>query len=257
MQRMQQGLDNGEFELYYQPKVDLATGQVVGAEALIRWNHPERGLLLPGEFLNDIQNSELEIRLGEWVIDAALGQLMQWYEQGFTMDVAVNIASCHLQYEGFVKYLKRKLGEYPNLPAGCLHIEILETAALEDFVAVTEIIETCRLLGACFALDDFGTGYSSLAYLHHLPIDTLKIDQSFVRNMLLDKGNNAIVQGVIALAKAFSLNTVAEGIETMEHFQALRTMGCENGQGFVIARPMPASDFAGWARDNSAKLVTG
>ncbi len=249
MLRIQQGLDNQEFELYYQPKVDLATLQVIGAEALIRWNHPERGLLLPGEFLNDIRNSELEIRLGEWVIDTALSQLMQWCEEGLTMDISVNIAACHLQHEGFVEYLKYRFSEHPNLPAGRLHIEILETAALEDFTEAAQTMEACRVMGARFALDDFGTGYSSLTYLHRLAVDTLKIDQSFVHDMLVDKGDNAIVQGVIALAKAFNLKTVAEGIETMEHFDALLAMGCESGQGYGIARPMPASDFSGWARN--------
>ncbi len=255
MLRIQHGLDNQEFELYYQPKVDLSTRQVVGAEALIRWNHPERGLLLPGEFLNNIGNSELEISLGEWVIDTALNQLMQWCEAGFAMDVAVNIAANHLQSEEFVDYLEHTFTGYPNLPSGRLYIEILETAALEDFAEVTATMEACRMMGTRFALDDFGTGYSSLTYLHRLPVDTLKIDQSFVRDMLVDKGDNAIVQGVIALAKAFGLKTVAEGIETMEHFEALLAMGCESGQGYGIARPMPVSALIGWARNSGVYFL--
>ncbi|TAK62968.1 GGDEF domain-containing response regulator [Methylobacter sp.] len=255
MLRIQQGLDKQEFELYYQPKVDLSTREVVSVEALIRWNHPERGLLLPGEFLTDIRNSELEIRLGEWVIDTALGQLMQWCKEGLILDISVNIDACHLQYEGFVEYLKHRFNAHPGLPSGRLHIEILETAALEDFTTVTATIEACRVMGTRFALDDFGTGYSSLTYLHRLPIDTLKIDQSFVRDMLVDKGDNAIVQGVIALAKAFGLKTVAEGIETMEHFEALLAMGCESGQGYGIARPMPVSDLIRWARNSDVYFL--
>ncbi len=257
MLRIQQGLDNQEFELYYQPKVDLSTRQLVGAEALIRWNHPERGLLLPGEFLSDIRNSELEISLGEWVINTALGHLAQWCEQGITMDVAVNIAACHLQSEEFVKCLERTFTGYPGLPSGHLYIEILETAALEGFTEVTATMEACRMMGTRFALDDFGTGYSSLTYLHRLPVDTLKIDQSFVRDMLVDKGDKAIVQGVIALAQAFGLKTVAEGIETMEHFDALLAMGCESGQGYGIARPMPVADFVAWARNCSVRSLSG
>lgn len=241
--RIQQGLDNHEFELYYQPNVNLSTRQVFGAEALIRWNHPERGLLLPSEFLSDIRDSALEIRLGEWVIGTALDQLMQWCLEGFAMDVSVNIVACHLQSEGFVEYLERTFAGYPNLPPGRLHIEILETAALEDFAAISTTMEACRMMGVRFALDDFGTGYSSLSYLQRLPIDTLKIDQSFVRDMLVDKGDNAIVHGIIVLANAFGLKTVAEGIETLEQFDALLAMGCESGQGHVIAQPMPASDF--------------
>ncbi|TAN66273.1 MAG: response regulator [Methylobacter sp.] len=243
MLRIEQGLDNQEFEFYYQPKVDLVTRKVVCAEALIRWNHPERGLLLPDDFLNNICHSELEIRLGEWAIDTALSQLMQWREAGFAMDVSVNIAACHLQSEGFVEYLERSLAGYPELPVGCLHIEILETAAIEDFAKVSATMEACRLKGVRFALDDFGTGYSSLSYLHSLPVDTLKIDQSFVRDMLVDKGDKAIVQAIIVLAKTFGLSTVAEGIETMEQFDALLVMGCEFGQGYAIASPMSAAAF--------------
>ncbi len=142
MLRIQQGLDNREFELYYQPKVELSTRQVVGAEALIRWNQPERGLLLPGEFLNDIRNSELEIRLGEWVIDTALNQLMQWRAAGLNLEISINIAACHLQYEGFVEHLKHRFNEHPNLPSCHLHIEILETAALEDFAEAIEIMDS-------------------------------------------------------------------------------------------------------------------
>ncbi len=243
MLRIQEGLDNDEFELYYQPKVNLCTRKVVGAEALIRWNHPERGLLLPNAFLNDIRNSELEIKVGEWVIETALAKLMEWCEADFSINVSVNIAACHLQSTGFVQYLEKTICLYPDLPFERLHIEILETAALEDFSVVASTIKACRHLGVLFSLDDFGTGYSSLSYLHHLPIDTLKIDQTFVRDMLVDKGDNAIVKGVIAISKAFELNTVAEGIETMEHFHALHALGCEFGQGYAIARPMPASVF--------------
>ncbi len=243
MLRIQQGLVNDEFELYYQPIVDLSTRQVVGAEALIRWNHPERGLLLPGVFLNDIRNSELEIRVGEWVIDSALSRLMQWSKKGFSVSVSVNIAACHLQSDNFLNFLEQAFMRYPDLPAGRLHIEILETAALEDVATVAATIKACRVLGVFFSLDDFGTGYSSLTYLHHLPVDTIKIDQTFVRDMLVDKGDNAIVKGVIALSKAFEISMVAEGIESMEHFHALYALGCEYGQGYAIARPMPAALF--------------
>ncbi|MGZ4960571.1 MAG: GGDEF/EAL domain-containing response regulator [Methylomonas sp.] len=247
--RIDQGLESEEFELYYQPKVDLINRELVGAEALIRWNHPERGLLLPGEFLHEIHNTELESKLGEWVLDAALRQCTQWFDAGMELDVSVNIAGHHLQSQGFVEYMKHMFTAYPNMPPGNLHIEILETAALEDFAKVTATIEACRELGARFALDDFGTGYSSLTYIQRLPIDTLKIDYSFVRDMLVDKGDNAIVQGVIALAKAFGQKTVAEGIETLAHLQALLAMGCEFGQGFGIARPMAAPDFMVWAQN--------
>jgi diguanylate cyclase (GGDEF)-like protein/PAS domain S-box-containing protein len=255
-QRIQLGLDKQEFELYYQPKVDLISKQVTGVEALLRWNHPERGLLVPGEFLNDIRNLELEIRLGEWVLDTALKQFMLWCEAGFTMDISVNISARHLQSKGFVEYLESTLVRYPKLPVGRLQIDILEIAAFENFADVASIMNNCRKLGARFNLDDFGTGYSSLAYLHLLPVDTLKIDKYFVRDILVDKDGNTMVKGIIALAKAFGLKAVAEGIETMEHFDALVAMGCESGQGYGIARPMKVFDFGRWAKNSSDYLLS-
>jgi diguanylate cyclase (GGDEF)-like protein/PAS domain S-box-containing protein len=253
--RLQQGLESEEFELYYQPIINLASRQIVGAEALIRWNHPERGLLLPGAFLHDISHPKQEIQMGEWVIQAALRQLAQWRANGLLLDISVNIAASHLQSKGFADHLRQACARHPTLSGARLHIEILESAALEDFPAATAAIEACRQIsGAQFALDDFGTGYSSLAYLHRLPIDALKIDQSFVRDMLTDPGDNAIVQGIIALAKAFGIKTVAEGMETPAHCQALLELGCQFGQGYGIARPMPASQLPSWIKAWEAGL---
>ena len=240
------GLLNSQFELYYQPKVDMRSKRLVGAEALIRWRHPERGLLLPAEFLRPIVNSEIDIKIGDWVIATALDQARQWQLAGLNIEVSINISAHHLESPSFVEKLQQQLSRYPDLPAGRLQIEVLETTALEDVAQVSKIIEACRSIGVGFALDDFGTGYSSLLYLSHLPVDTLKIDQSFVRSMLEEKGDKAIVQGIIALARAFERNTVAEGIETADHFMALLDMGCDIGQGYGIARPMPASDLSTW-----------
>src|SRR5208337_2869952 len=145
-----------------------------------------------------------------------------------------------------VEKLKQQLTRYPDMLPGKLQIEVLETVALKDIAIVRGLIESCRKLGVGFALDDFGTGYSSLSYLSSLPVDALKIDQSFVRDMLEDKGDMAIVQGIIALARAFDRQTVAEGIETKEHYQVLLDMGCELGQGYGIARPMPANELTSW-----------
>jgi len=246
-----QGLLDGEFELFYQPKVHMGNGELVGAEALIRWRNPKRGLLSPAEFLPCLENSELENIIGEWVIDTALAQLERWHQTGQPLEISVNIAAGHLQSEGFMGRLSGKLAEYPALHTSALQIEILETAALADIPRVAGIIETCAGLGVRFALDDFGTGYSSLAYLRRLPADTLKIDQTFVRDMLTDSGDHAIVQGIIALAKAFDRKIVAEGVETDEHCRALLELGCDIGQGYGIARPMPAGEFAEWRRRRS------
>ena len=247
--RIEQGLQGGEFELFYQPKIELVSGNVMGVEALIRWHHPERGLLLPAEFLPFIEDSDLEIRLGEWVMDTALTQIDIWYREGLIVEVSINISARHLQSPNFVEILERKLARYPDLPRDKLQIEVLETAALEDIPQSAEIIEACRKLGVNFALDDFGTGYSSLAYLCKLSAHTLKIDQSFVRGMLTNEGDRAIVQGIIALAKTFGCKTVAEGMEAPELNHVLNELGCMYGQGFGIAHPMPSAEFLMWHKN--------
>jgi diguanylate cyclase (GGDEF)-like protein/PAS domain S-box-containing protein len=246
LRRLTQALADNEFELYYQPKVDMRSYQLVGAEALIRWNHPERGVLSPAEFLHAVEGTTLEIELGDWVVATALTQLEAWQRARLTMELSINISARHLQANDFAWKLKRKMLRHTDLPKGSLQIEVLETAALGDIPRVSDTIERCRKIGVSFALDDFGTGYSSLSYLGRLPVDTLKIDQSFIRDMLDDKGDRAIVQGVIALARAFDRKIVAEGVETEELFHALVEMGCECGQGYGIARPMPASALPVW-----------
>ena len=172
----------------------------------------------------------------------------QWHAEGLDLNVSVNIAAAHLQSEGFVDILRRRLVRHSGLRPGQFQIEILETAALEDLPAANGVIEDCAALGVGLALGDFGTGYSSLSYLRMIPADTLKIDPSFVRDMLVDKGDYSIVQGVIAMARAFGRATVAEGVETLGHFRALEEMGCTIGQGYGIARPMPAGEAARWCR---------
>ncbi len=247
LKSIRQALENNQFELHYQPKVNLRTRQLVGVEALIRWRHPERGILPPSAFLHHIENTDLDIEIGEWVIAASLAQIDHWRKAELKIDVSINISGYHLESSNFVEKLQKQMARHPNYSFGELQIEVLETVALNDINVVREIINSCRQLGVGFALDDFGTGYSSLSYLSGLPVDVLKIDQSFVRDMLTDKGDRAIVQGIIALAKAFERQTVAEGIETAAHYQALLEMGCELGQGYAIARPMPASELVNWS----------
>jgi diguanylate cyclase (GGDEF)-like protein/PAS domain S-box-containing protein len=246
-------LEHKQFELHYQPKINLRTKELMGVEGLIRWRHPERGLLSPAEFMRYIENTGMDIEVGQWVTATALDQIGQWRKQGIDIEISINISGYHLESPGFVEKLKDQLGRYPDMPFGKLQIEVLETVALNDINIVHDIIGACHELGVGFALDDFGTGYSSLSYLSGLPVDVLKIDQSFVRDMLEDKGDRAIVQGIIALAQAFERQTVAEGIETDAQYQMLLDMGCELGQGYAIARPMPASDIAKW-RTNGGKL---
>lgn len=247
LQQIRSALERGEFELYYQPKVNLRTREMVGVEALIRWNHPERGVLLPGVFLRTIENTELEIELGEWVIRTALAQIKAWRKMGREVKVSINISAYQLQSAHFVAKLKAQVDAYCQ--EGCknyLQIEVLETAALDDVEVVGTIIHACREFGVSFALDDFGTGYSSLKYLSYFDLDTLKIDQSFVHDMMIEKGDRAIVQAIIALTQSFGREVVAEGVENEAQYQALLGMGCEVGQGFGIARPMLAADLIGW-----------
>jgi diguanylate cyclase (GGDEF)-like protein len=244
-------LDNHQFVLYYQPKVNMRTGSVVGVEALIRWQHPERGLLNPIEFLPVIENSPMSIELGEWVIDRALTQISQWQAMGIKLHVStsVNIAAVQLQQPDFTDKLTTLLAAHPDVEPRYLELEVLETSALDDIHDVSTIMHDCIALGVKFALDDFGTGYSSLTYLRRLPASLIKIDQTFVRDMLNDADDLAIVEGVIALAKSFKRDVIAEGVETIEHGTALLQLGCELAQGYGIAKPMPASDIPAWITD--------
>ncbi|MDP2833527.1 MAG: EAL domain-containing protein [Pseudomonadota bacterium] len=245
-ERIRLALENQEFELFYQPQVNMRSGKVVGAEALIRWRHPERGLLIPAAFLPVIENTELDIVLGEWVLQQALGQLADWRKQGLEITVSVNISAQHIQCPDFLEKLMACLAAHPEVSPRHLELEILETAALEDLERVSEVIRTCQKMGSDFALDDFGTGYSSLTYLKHLPVQILKIDQSFVHDMLRDPDDLAIVEGVIALAEAFGRDIVAEGVDSLEAGLLLLQLGCAVAQGYSIARPMPAADLPAW-----------
>jgi diguanylate cyclase (GGDEF)-like protein/PAS domain S-box-containing protein len=245
LERLQTALAHREFVLFYQPKVDMRQGRVIGAEALIRWQHPERGLLSPVEFLPQMAGSELEIALGEWVIDAALAQMARWREAGVDLAVAVNIAPAHLGRADFAARLESILDRHPG-PPGRLQLEVVESAALEDIEHAAALMEDCRRLGVGFALDDFGTGYSSLLYLKRLPVDLVKIDQSFVRDLLTDPNDLAIAEAVIGLAEAFRIPVIAEGVETETIGAALIHLGCPLGQGYGIARPMPAEEMPAW-----------
>jgi diguanylate cyclase (GGDEF)-like protein len=247
VERIRLALENQEFVLHYQPKVNMRSGQIIGAEALIRWQHPEKGLLLPAVFLPVIEDHALAVSIGEWVIDTALTQIELWQAAGLDLKVSVNIGARQLQQSDFVDRLKLILIKHPQVMPGSLELEVLETSALEDIAQVSQVIEACAQIGMMFALDDFGTGYSSLTYLKRLRVAALKIDQSFVRDMLEDPDDLAILQGIIGLAVAFKRDVIAEGVETVEHGSVLLHLGCELAQGYGIARPMPAAQMPQWA----------
>lgn len=246
VERIRRAKTDGELVLYYQPKVNMRTGQFMGAEALIRWLHPERGLLPPGEFLPAIENHPLFVSVGQWVIEAALAQMDAWQRTGLTVPVSVNVGSMQLQDPDFVTRLRGLLDRYPSLQPGSLQLEVLETSAIDAHATASQLIQECQAMGVSFALDDFGTGYSSLTYLKQLPAELLKIDMSFVRGMLEDPEDLAIVEGVLGLSRVFRRGVIAEGVETLAHGEVLLRLGCEQGQGYAIARPMPAHELINW-----------
>lgn len=257
LEEIRQGLEQGEFRLHYQPKVNLVTGRVVGVEALIRWQKPSGEILSPAQFLPALENEDLEIEVGNWVIESALNQVAQWADDDLPLQVSINVSGQQLTSDGFVEKLVESLNRHPTISPELVQLEILESSALHDFTLVSSVMERCRAIGISFALDDFGTGFSSLAYLKHLPATVLKIDQSFVRGMLESSDDLSIISGVVGMAKAFGLQAIAEGVETSEHANLLIRLGCEQAQGYGIARPMPAEDVAGWISDWSPEASWG
>ncbi|MDD2880008.1 MAG: EAL domain-containing protein [Rhodoferax sp.] len=245
--RVSQAIVDNELLLYYQPKVNLRTGDVVGFEALLRWQHPQDGMIPPLSFLPLVEQSDVIVAIGEWVIEQALKQLALWQQQGQTWPVSVNIAARHFQQEDFLPRLQILLACYPQVSASLLEFEILESVALGDVGAMKTLIANCRALGIDFSLDDFGTGYSSLSYLKRIPVQTLKIDQSFVRDMLEDADDRALVESIIHIASLFKLHVIAEGVETQDQGGLLLRLGCDVVQGYGIARPMPAEQVFAWA----------
>lgn len=243
--RIKQALEHHQFVLFYQPKVNLKTQQVIGVEALIRWEHPEDGLIMPSVFLPTIENHPLSVSIGEWVIQAAIEQLSAWGKLNINLPISINIGARQLQQTDFMDKLRGEL-QHAQINPNLLELEILETSALEDLEQASRVIEQCRHLGIRLALDDFGTGYSSLTYLKRLQVNQLKIDQSFVRDMLDDPEDLAILKAVIALASALKREVIAEGVESAAHAHRLLQLGCELAQGYWVARPMPAAAILTW-----------
>ncbi|MGK0247812.1 MAG: diguanylate cyclase (GGDEF)-like protein/PAS domain S-box-containing protein [Oleispira sp.] len=247
IQKISNGFKNNELVLYYQPKVNMKTGRIIGVEALIRWQHPTSGLLNPIDFLPIIEDQTISIDIGEWVINEALTQINRWVQQGVYFPVSVNIEARQLQQHDFTTRLETILAQHPSIDPSALQLELLETSAFGDINDVADIMRKCLELGVNFAIDDFGTGYSSLTYLRRLPADLIKIDQSFVRDMLKNSDDFTIVTGVVGLAASFNREVIAEGVETVAHGKALLKLGCELAQGYGIARPMPANKIIKWS----------
>jgi len=253
LEEIQNALVNNEFRLYYQPKVNMRTGEVFGAEALIRWLHPKEGLIPPLDFLPVIDGTDLEIEVGNWVLNQALQQLADWKKRGIVLEVSINVPSHQLLSSPFIDGLDNALAAHADVESKYLQLEVLESSALGDLDTIRTIITTCQdTLGIHVALDDFGTGYSSLTHMRKLPANIIKIDQSFVRDILSDPDDYAIIKGVIGLANAFNRQIIAEGVETSNHGLLLLKMGCELAQGYSISRPMPAEELPAWLKNYRA-----
>ncbi len=245
---LRRALELGQFVLHYQPQVDLASGRVFGVEALIRWQHPEWGLVPPGKFIPVAEDSGLIVPIGDWVIEEACRQAVAWSRKGLPpLPVAVNLSAL-LFKRGEVESVVSQALAASGLPPAQLELELTESVLISDVESVETRLKGLKALGVKLAIDDFGTGYSSLSYLKRLSVDKLKIDQSFVRDLERHPEDVAIVRAIIQMAKGLGLSTIAEGVETLAMMQQLRTLGCLEGQGYWFAKPMPASVFEDWLR---------
>ncbi len=240
---LEEALEKEEFEVYYQPQVNLSTGQIVGAEALLRWNHPEFGFISPDEFIPLAEESGLIIQLGEWVLREACNQAKVWSNMfPFPFKIAVNLSPYQIIQKGLTEQVKEILKEL-HFPPDLLTLELTENALIKDEIRAQKTIERLKGLGITLAIDDFGTGYSSLSYLQKFPFDVLKIDKSFISNLTDNPQKIAIVSGIIAIAQALNLELVAEGLEGEAELEFLTQKACNLGQGYLFSRPITARDF--------------
>lgn len=246
VERVRQALVNDELRLHFQPKVNMRRGVVVGFEALLRWEHPQNGMVPPREFLPLVEDTDLIIDIGEWVMDQVLSQLHRWQQAGQGWPISINIAARHFQRADFVDRLRQVLARHAQVAPQMLDLEIVESVAIENIQHVSACLKACQALGVQFSLGDFGTGYSSLSYLKRLRTQTIKIDKSFVRDILIDRDDLALTTAVIGLARAFGRQVIAEGLESLEHGELLLRLGCEVAQGYFISRPMPPGEVPGW-----------
>ena len=251
LSELRQALTNDELELHFQPKIDVRSGKVTAAEALIRWRHPTRGMVMPDAFLPLAERSGLIGPLGDWVIEAACKQARAWRDKGLRMRVAINLSAHQMRQGDIVDRIALALETYRIHPS-LLTCEITKTAAMEDTVATQETFRRLGELGTHLSIDDFGTGYSSLSYLRQLPAEELKIDASFVKDVDTSADARAIVDAVVKLAHALGLKVVAEGVETLRQQKALVEMGCDELQGYLFAKPMTARALLMWAMDDRA-----
>ncbi len=245
---LRDAIDARALEVFYQPQAELRTGRVCAAEALVRWRHPERGLLSPDVFLPLIERAGFMPALTTFVLDQALAQCRAWLDAGFELTVAVNLSATNLIDTGLAAQVADLLGRH-RVPAGRLKLEITESNLMSDPDRAQEVIAEVRRLGVGFAIDDFGTGYSSLTYLRQLDVDEIKLDKSFVSSILDNPEDAAIVRSCVDIAGALRLDVVAEGVETVEVWDLLDRFGVQVAQGYLLSRPVPAADLTSWLAD--------
>jgi EAL domain-containing protein (putative c-di-GMP-specific phosphodiesterase class I) len=243
VQDLRRAVDRRELILYYQPKFEAPSGPSIGAEALLRWEHPKRGLIQPDDFIPLAEKTGLIVPIGEWVLDEACRQMREWHDAGRTnWTMAVNLSPVQFGHPSLIEMVKATLERHKLIPH-CLTLEITETTAMHDADASVVILQQLHEMGVRIAIDDFGTGYSSLLYLKRLPASELKIDRGFVRNLAHDSEDRAIVSAIVALGQTLDLKIVAEGVETAAQQEFLTNMGCDSLQGFLFGKPMPPAQF--------------
>jgi EAL domain-containing protein (putative c-di-GMP-specific phosphodiesterase class I) len=241
---LRRALELEQLELHYQPKVDIASGRVRSAEALIRWRHPTRGLVTPGVFIPLAEETGLIVPIGEWVLRRACRQLRTWIDSGMRpVRVAVNLSAKQFRQADLAAVVKSALSE-SNLEPGYLELELTESAVMHDAEKSAATLQVLSTMGVHISIDDFGTGYSSLSYLRRFPLDKLKIDRSFIRDLMMNPDDVSIVRAIISLAHSLRLRVVAEGVETAEQLEFLRNLGCDQYQGFFCSPAVPAEAFA-------------
>jgi EAL domain-containing protein (putative c-di-GMP-specific phosphodiesterase class I) len=246
---LRQALERGEFEVHYQPKVALATGRLTGLEALVRWRHPQRGLVAPTAFIPLAEESGLIRAIGQWVLEEACRQTRSWREQmpDVALSTSVNLSACQLRQPTLLADVARALRESGVDPC-CIELEMTESVAMEDAETTITLLQQLKALGVHLAIDDFGTGYSSLGYLQRFPVDVLKIDRAFVAGLRPDNAHASIVDAVVSLGHALGLTVVAEGMETAEESHQVHALGCDLAQGYYFAKPLPREQAEAYIR---------
>lgn len=251
-QAIKNALEMSEFIVHYQPKVNMKSGEVVGVEALIRWNSPQQGIIYPDDFLPIVDNRPLMNEIDKWVFNEALKQLSTWANEGLDIKISINISAYTFKQKNFISIIDEIIAAYPTPKPFSIDIEILESNSLHDIQEVQKIIEQLHTRNITVSLDDFGTGYSTLSYLKQLGIDTLKIDKSFILDILHNKGDLSIINASVGLAEAFQVKPLAEGVESIEQGNILLKHGCYLAQGYIISRPMSAELLPQWIKEYKA-----